>query len=438
MLDSTSPEILLRQAVRLRFDSTIEPEFRNTYLTKGLRHLRILLLISMVLVVLLGMPVPFLEEDTIRRSLILSYAYLLPILVSLFILSLISTRRRWLQPATSLGCFLIGLGFVWFWTQEPDAIYAAYGLAGIMIVITCVYTVFRIRFVYAAVSAWGTTAAFLYGSFVLHPLPPLDQSRHISFIMMANIFGMLACYFFEFYARREFVLQKMLDAEKAKSDALLANVLPQPIAERLKQEPGLIAEDHEDATVVFADIAQFTRLSSGKKAADIVAFLDTVFSRFDRLAEKHHLEKIKTVGDSYMLVGGIHPKSSIHTLSAADCALDMMSEVEKLAEEMGTPFTIRIGIHAGPVAAGVIGRKRLIFDLWGDTVNTASRMESQGIDGCIQITEEVAGRLGERYNYRELGLLPVKGKGDMKAYILEGKKPAPQEPQVSESQPVLS
>jgi len=212
------------------------------------------------------------------------------------------------------------------------------------------------------------------------------------------------------------------DAALASSERLLLNILPKAIADRLKREEGRIAEAHEDVTVLFADVVDFTPFVERTEPARVVAVLDEIFSAFDRLAERHGLEKIKTIGDAYMVVAGLPAPRAGHVEAMAEMALDMLADLDRLCEPLGLDLAIRIGMDSGPVIAGVIGRHKFIYDLWGDTVNTASRMESSGLPGRIQVTAATYERLRDRYSFEERGEIDVKGKGRLKAYVLVGRR----------------
>ncbi len=215
---------------------------------------------------------------------------------------------------------------------------------------------------------------------------------------------------------------KQLAEEEEKSQQLLLNILPQLIAERLKQGEKTIADSFEDVTVLFGDIANFTKLSANLSPAELVDILNRIFSAFDQLAEKYQLEKIKTLGDAYMVVGGLPIAKPDHAAAVAEMALEMQHVIQKFSLKEGEPLQMRIGINTGPVEAGVIGTKKFAYDLWGDTVNTANRMESHGIIGKIQVTHTTYERLKEKYQFEERGLISVKGKGEMNTYFLMGRK----------------
>lgn len=217
------------------------------------------------------------------------------------------------------------------------------------------------------------------------------------------------------------VAQEALRYQQEQSELLLLNILPEPIAQRLKLHPRTIADSFEEVTVLFADIVGFTELSARISPTELVELLNQIFSAFDYLAEKHELEKIKTIGDSYMVVGGLPVPRSDHTEAVAEMALDMMQAIHKFNARTGESFQMRVGISTGPVVAGVIGLKKFIYDLWGDTVNTASRMESQGVPGAIQVTAGTYERLRDKYQFEERGTIHVKGKGEMTTYLLTGR-----------------
>ncbi|MDY7021754.1 MAG: adenylate/guanylate cyclase domain-containing protein [Cyanobacteriota bacterium] len=216
--------------------------------------------------------------------------------------------------------------------------------------------------------------------------------------------------------------EEALRLEKEKSEQLLLNVLPQTIAEQLKQQPGLIAERFEQATILFADITDFTGLASEMSPTELVSLLNQIFSSFDRLAERHGLEKIKTIGDAYMVVGGLPIPKPDHAEAIAQMALDMQQEIYHFKRQDNQILNIRIGINTGPVVAGVIGLKKFSYDLWGDAVNIASRMESHGEVGKIQVSASTYKLLKHKYLLEKRGLVQVKGRGEMLTYWLKSRK----------------
>ncbi|MFM7600334.1 MAG: adenylate/guanylate cyclase domain-containing protein, partial [Pseudanabaena sp.] len=215
--------------------------------------------------------------------------------------------------------------------------------------------------------------------------------------------------------------EAIIQKEKDTSDHLLLNILPYAIADRLKQGEKIIADGFNEATVLFADIVSFTELSAKVPPVKLVCILNEIFSEFDGLAEKYGLEKIKTIGDAYMVVGGLPKFRPDHAEAIADMALDMQKVIGRFASDLGEPFKIRIGINTGPVVAGVIGIKKFIYDLWGDAVNVASRMESHGLADHIQVSDSTYIILKNKYNFADRGKIMIKGKGEMQTYFLTNK-----------------
>jgi class 3 adenylate cyclase len=247
--------------------------------------------------------------------------------------------------------------------------------------------------------------------------------------------------------------EENLRIEQMKSERLLLNVLPQEIVERLKlsqskalankisetyanQMPdissdpmlenltndtngAIVADAYDEVTVLFADIVNFTEYAAAISASDLVNCLNDIFSEFDRLVDLYDLEKIKTIGDSYMAVGGLPIPSKDHAVAIAEMALEMQISIQKFKRLDGSPFSLRIGIHTGQAIAGVIGTKKFIYDLWGDTVNVASRMESHGVAGCIQVTEATYQILKNKYRLEQRNAINIKGKGEMITYLLQ-------------------
>jgi class 3 adenylate cyclase/NAD(P)-dependent dehydrogenase (short-subunit alcohol dehydrogenase family) len=204
------------------------------------------------------------------------------------------------------------------------------------------------------------------------------------------------------------------------SETLLLNVLPAPIAERLKHSQGVIADYFEEVTVLFADIVNFTPMSARLPPRRVVEILDAVFTTVDEIAERHGLEKIKTIGDCYMMVGGLPEALPGHADAVARAALDIQHALAFMSQDQKVPLAMRIGMHTGSVVAGVIGRHKFVYDLWGDTVNTASRMESQGVANKIQCTKDVVDLLNDSFVFESRGEIEVKGKGLMHTYFLVG------------------
>ena len=212
-----------------------------------------------------------------------------------------------------------------------------------------------------------------------------------------------------------------LRVEQARSEMLLLNILPGPVADRLKRNDQTIADGFADVTVMFADIVNFTQVAAGMTPVQVFTMLNRVFSHFDELAESLKLEKIKTIGDAYMVAGGLNTDTHDYTAAIADMALAMRDWLAAHTQDIGRPLDLRIGIGTGPVVAGVVGKKKFIYDLWGDTVNLASRITSEGVPGMIQTDTATWRRLCGRYRFFEPQTVYLKGKGDTRVYRLAGR-----------------
>nr|WP_290225172.1 adenylate/guanylate cyclase domain-containing protein [Trichocoleus desertorum] len=218
------------------------------------------------------------------------------------------------------------------------------------------------------------------------------------------------------------VMEEALRYQQEQTDRLLSNTLPAPIAKRLKFQEDAIADSFEEVTILFADLVNFTQWASEITPTALVSYLNEIFSVFDQLTEKHELEKIKTIGDAYMVAGGLPIPSEHHIEAIAEMGLDMLDAIKQFNTKHGTNLNLCVGINTGPVIAGVIGTKKFSYDLWGDTVNLASRMESHGLPGRVQVTETTYQHLQNLYSFEERGLVEIKGKGLMKTYLITGRK----------------
>ena len=224
-----------------------------------------------------------------------------------------------------------------------------------------------------------------------------------------------------FIVERDRALQA-LRVEQDRSERLLLNILPVMIADRLKDAPEVIADAFDSVTVLFADIVGFTPYAKDRPPAEVVAVLNRLFSGFDDLADHHGIEKIKTIGDAYMVAAGLPVPRVDHQAVMAEMALDMCDEVERFRVDTGLDLTVRVGIDTGPVVAGVIGHRKFSYDIWGDTVNMASRMEAHGMPACIQVTQGLYLALRDDYVLHERGTVDIKGQGPTTTYLLASRR----------------
>lgn len=253
------------------------------------------------------------------------------------------------------------------------------------------------------------------------PTIPL-KSKDFAFLI--NVGGVAVILYFVmryFQSQTENAIMALV-SEQGKTDRLLLNILPKAIADRLKQSGERIADRHDSVTILFADLVGFTTISAGMPADALVEMLSRVFSKFDELTEKHGAEKIKTIGDAYMVVCGAPETKPDHPGAIADLALDMLKALDDISASSGTRLMMRIGINSGPVIAGVIGSAKFSYDMWGDTVNMASRMEHYGTPGHIHVSETSYHLLKEHYDFEPRAPIDVKGKGVVQSYFLMGRK----------------
>jgi len=257
-------------------------------------------------------------------------------------------------------------------------------------------------------------------SHTVHNLPFV--LRTIFFVMNIGCTSIVAFVLLQYFVAQRDINLRLLHLEQGKSENLLLNILPKEIADILKNENRTIANQYDDVSVLFADIVNFTPMSASMTPVELVELLNNIFLYFDELVERYQLEKIKTIGDCYMVAAGAPSPRPDHAYILAQMALDVQSYFSN-QEFGGRQLDFRIGINSGPVVAGVIGRKKFIYDLWGDTVNTASRMESQGVSGRIQITETTYNLIKDEFICEPYGRVMVKGKGEMDVWHIIGKKP---------------
>ncbi|HMQ07907.1 MAG TPA: adenylate/guanylate cyclase domain-containing protein [Saprospiraceae bacterium] len=254
----------------------------------------------------------------------------------------------------------------------------------------------------------------LYGGILDFPPEAIKTARWSSmsafFLIIIGITG----YHYQIVNEAE----RLLELEHRRSEGLLLNILPKPIAERLKRHEKPIADKIEDASILFADLVGFTPLAQKISHERLVEILNELFSAFDHMVTQYRLEKIKTIGDSYMIAGGVTGATSDHHVAIAHCALKMIEKVRMMKLPEGIELGIRIGIHCGPVVAGVICEQKFAYDLWGDTVNMASRLESHGLTNQIQVSQEFFNKTSHAFHYQFNGQVNIKGKGEINSYLL--------------------
>lgn len=412
--------------VRLRFhDRPTEELFveQNDKRNRVFNRVGILLSLAAWVIALLGAAGEYSQQ--LRFVIAAASLILGPLFVFTVVATYVDRLWRWCQPLSAIANLSAGLLPSYFTVAlfyEP--IFLGYG---IVLIVFFSYFVLRIRFAISVVVTFCYTAAAIASAL----MRGTGESGQL-LIVTTGIFngwlaGTVGGYFLERSARRNFLQQRLIErqreqisAERERSENLLLNILPPEIAERLKNKEKTIADRFESATVLFADIVQFTNKSSRMTAEQVVARLNDLFSRFDELASEHGVEKIKTIGDAYMVVGGVPRPCDDHADRVVRFAKEMLEAVAAHNKEVEDEIEIRIGVCTGPVVAGVIGRRKFLYDLWGDTVNTASRMESNGVAGSIHLTQSTIDLLGNGAGAHGRSPMEIKGKGVMQTYLIGG------------------
>ncbi|MBE7440212.1 MAG: adenylate/guanylate cyclase domain-containing protein [Spirochaetales bacterium] len=303
--------------------------------------------------------------------------------------------------------------------MNATALYYFAGVAIPFLVFTAREYLYRIPFILSSVLLF-LLAGYI---FIVRGDPPFlpgirgDSFAYFQLMNATFAFTLLALCVYHFY-RQSYLAEAGLALERTRSERLLLNILPASIADRLKSEDKPIADRFDEVTVLFADLVGFTALSERFAPEEVVDMLNHLFSHFDTLADELGLEKIKTIGDAYMAVGGLPHPVPDHALQVARMGIGMLGLISDWNQRRGHALQLRIGIHSGPVVAGVIGLRKFSYDLWGDTVNLASRLESHGVPGRIHLSPATAKKISSLYRLESRGTVSIKGKGDLETFLL--------------------
>ncbi len=408
-------------------DPNLEEEYREHHYVKHRGVARVILVAALFFIAAFAYTDKLLVPENFIYMRFARFFVAIPVTIATLVLSFLPTIRKWWDAIFSLfvvvifSCFLL--------------ISALNNLEGILLpqkltlVIIVTFFIAGIRFAFGcavAIAVFSIYAVYILLTQSQYSL--IEHSSLQSVVFLLIFFAVYGGYILEKYSRTEFVNRKIIDEERQKSEQLLLNILPQTIAEELKKQPGIIANKHKKTTILFADIVGFTGYSSKMSPEELVKVLNAVFSIFDYKVEEYGLEKIKTIGDAYMVASGVPDGRRDHAENIADFAIDIEKKLKDFNRKSGYSIELRIGIHAGDLVAGVIGVKKFSYDVWGETVNIASRMESQGVPGEIQVSEDFYELLKETYEFERRGTVEIKGKGPMITYFLRGKRvPAAQQ-----------
>jgi class 3 adenylate cyclase len=409
-------------------DAVLERRFQDEYFDTNLQYIRIATLLGAVVWAAFG---PLAQRVVTAGSgwdAVIRYGLGVPAALVSFGLTYLPNYRRIWQLLISVAILFSGLLWVAHRALVEDA-RPDWGYAGIMLILTFAFILSRLQFRYSVVVGGLLILFHNVGAIAFLTLTE-DTADDVIFgdyfVLVLAFMLVVGAYILERSTRLLFLRERQLDHERGRSEGLLRNILPRPIAERLKQrdpasDHGRIAEAYREVTVVFADLVDFTHQSARARPDAIVSALDEVFTRFDELADRYGLEKIKTIGDAYMAVAGAPTPRENDVESAVEMGLAIREQLRDLRWPSGDPMSVRIGVATGPAVAGVIGRRKFAYDLWGDTVNMAARLESNGLPGEIQVSEAVYGRLRDRYRFSEAHVVNLKGKGPTAARFVLGR-----------------
>lgn len=374
---------------------------------------------------LLGAPMylAFLVWDySIDPAHILETTYIRIAVAAILVATYALTFRESFEPASQLvlaSCAVVaGLGVIYvLHTLENGMVL---GVAGVILILMYVYGFLRLRFVPSVVSGVAIWLAYDVVA-IIDRLGTTELVNSNFFLAGATIFGISNSFNQERLGRRAFLYMKEVEREKARADQLLSQIFPAHIKNRLTAGERVIADSNSEVTVVFADLVGFSSLTKRLTPGHLVELLDKLFSAFDDISEKFGVEKIKTIGDSYMAVSGLAGSVARNTETILDMTLELVAAVDRVSKAERIPIGVRVGVATGHAVSGVLGAKRNHFDVWGETVNIASRMEASGIEGKVQVSEQTYWRYNQSFEFEERGEIEVKGHGKLKAYILIGR-----------------
>ncbi len=417
------PALLSLDRLRLRFrDPALESAFRADRFRHNARNIRFAFLAGIALWVGWGLLLrPHILALSDRRlDMIMRFGVFIPMLiVGLGLTFTPFFRRIWQGLSVAIATVTL-LAWVYYvshvLTLPPE-----FGYVGVILITSFTYTLLRLRFILVVMITVIGIAAYLPYAFTARYVVDVTRVLATLYLVSFGTLGALAAYRLERFSRQVFLRERQIDHERLRSDGLLLNILPQAIVDQLKASPGgRIAQAFDEVSVIIADAVGSTEQGARSSPEEFAGALDELFRRFDQIADRHGLEKIKTIGDAYMAVAGAPVPMADHAGSAVAMALDILVESGKVRWPSGDPIVVRVGVASGPAVAGVIGHRKFAYDLWGDTVNLASRLEECGEPGHVLVSESTARQLVDRYEFGSPQLVDLKGKGLTPVHILVG------------------
>jgi class 3 adenylate cyclase len=417
------PALLSLDRLRLRFrDPALESAFRADRFRHNLGNIRFAFLAGIALWVVWGLLLrPHILALSDRRlDMIMRFGVFIPMLiVGLGLTFTPFFRRIWQGLSVAIASATL-LAWVYYvshvLTLPPE-----FGYVGVILITAFTYTLLRLRFILVVLIMVIGIAAYLPYAFTARYVVDVTRVLATLYLVSFGTLGALAAYRLERFSRQVFLRERQIDQERLRSDGLLLNILPQAIVDQLKASPGgRIAQAFDQVSVIIADAVGSTEQGARSSPEEFAGALDELFRRFDQIADRQGLEKIKTIGDAYMAVAGAPVPMADHAGSAVAMALDMLVESGNVRWPSGDPIVVRVGVASGPAVAGVIGHRKFAYDLWGDTVNLASRLEECGEPGHVLVSESTARQLVDRYEFGPPQMVDLKGKGPTPVHILVG------------------
>jgi class 3 adenylate cyclase len=397
-----------------------EARFQKRYAERSIPFIRVSLPIAVTLYLFFIAWDFYIDASTLLYTMAVRLPFSF-FAVAVFGFTFLKSFERWSQTILSVTVVLGAAGVIAVLAILPAGF--TYGTPGLLLVIMYACGIIRLLFLPALLTC--TTIAILANVVLaLRGAGTFEVVNTNVFVVSASIIGLSYTALLEWMERRAFRLEDGMRKEKKASEAMLRDFLPDRIKERLREGERSIAEPVGEATVLFADIVGFTALSHRLAPGHVVELLSDIFTRFDEIAERNRVEKVKTIGDSYMVVAGVRTPWPRSAMAVAEFAIEALAFVREYSEKNDLPLQVRIGMATGAVVSGVIGTRVPIFDLWGETVNVASRLEAEGIPGAIQVSESTFWRLRGQYEFQERGILKLKHGLTVNAYLLTGRKVA--------------
>jgi class 3 adenylate cyclase len=410
--------------LRLRFrDPALESAYRADRFRHDLGNIRFAFLAGIALWITWGLLLRprMLALSDQRLDLLMRFGVFIPMLVVGFGLTFTRFFGRvweWVSVAIAAATLLFWVLYV----SRISTLPLEYGYVGVILITAFTYTLLQLRFVLVALVTAIGIGAYLPYAFTAQYVDPASLVLSILYLVSFGMLGGLAAYRMERFTRQLFLRERQLDSERARSDGLLLNMLPEAIVEQLKTSSGgRIAQSFDHVSVFFADAVGSTEQAARSSPEEFADALDALFRRFDEIADRHGLEKVKTIGDAYLAVAGAPTPVADHADAAVGMAVDILSDAGTLSWPSGDPIVVRGGIATGPAVAGVIGDRRFAYDLWGDTVNLASRLEVSAEPGRFLVSETTASHLPDRYNFGPSETLEVRGRGPTTVRVLLGR-----------------